>query len=285
VVLHVVWRHDIPAGISNRSGLVPTVALEASFPALPSRRTRNSNLNTCAGQAGRVKPLSDQLLERAGDDRFARKCRQFHQAMAPDGPGQVPVPGSDDGAGLFPEPAPFRRGSPAPAPRCLGTGPPGLPDPDYLVRQQALLLGTAGLLPSQRGAPVADDAGSTYIDRLEKEWVAYHPAPASGPVVWDLFRVRPGNRPLRRLVAMSYLLLRYRAAGLAAGVRQLVSQTSAVGHHLAADWKSPPAGTGRGTSISARLVTGLLRHYWGRPVPAIWCLMSCCPLPAPGTAV
>ncbi len=35
---------------------------------------------------------------------------------------------------------------------------------------------------------------------------------------WDTFKVRPGNLPVRRLAAMSYLLLRYREKGLLSGL-------------------------------------------------------------------
>ena len=82
-------------------------------------------------------------------------------------------------------------------------------DAECLARQQALLLGTAGLLPESKleGLPVS----SCLLQ-------------AMSPDAWHLFKVRPNNSPHRRIVAMSYLLLRYRQNGILKAVINMIKE-------------------------------------------------------------
>jgi hypothetical protein len=76
------------------------------------------------------------------------------------------------------------------------------------------MLGTAGLLPSQRHNGHQDNLEDAWIDTLEKLWASFHSIEAMPPNSWHLFRIRPNNFPIRRLVAMSYLIIRYRRKGM-----------------------------------------------------------------------
>jgi len=90
-----------------------------------------------------------------------------------------------------------------------------MPDEECLARQQALLLGTAGLLPSQRSNWHRENkSGAKRTDKLEKLWVSCHHRESMPNSAWHLFKVRPNNFPVRRLVAMSYLILRYQEKGI-----------------------------------------------------------------------
>ena len=68
------------------------------------------------------------------------------------------------------------------------------------VRLQALLMGTAGFLPSQRPAceysPCEDYA---YVQKLETAWETMPPVTVMDISVWQSFRMRPVNSPLRRI--------------------------------------------------------------------------------------
>jgi len=92
-------------------------------------------------------------------------------------------------------------------------------DPD------ALLLGTAGLLPSQRPeceySPFED---YDYVNKLEKVWEALQQIDIMDYRAWQFFRVRPANSPLRRIIGMSRLLQRYRERGLLLGLVALVRE-------------------------------------------------------------
>ena len=91
------------------------------------------------------------------------------------------------------------------------------------VRLQALLMGTAGFLPSQRPAceysPFEDYA---YVKKLETAWETMPPVAVMEISVWQSFRVRPVNSPLRRIAGMCLLLQRYRSKGLLQGLVDMV---------------------------------------------------------------
>ncbi len=79
---------------------------------------------------------------------------------------------------------------------------------------EAVLLGAAGLLPSQRPDLTPGDwATSEYIEDVERLWqssaLALSLAPEGMVQGWHWDRVRPANSPLRRLAAAARLLARY----------------------------------------------------------------------------
>jgi hypothetical protein len=108
-----------------------------------------------------------------------------------------------------------------------------------LALKQALLLGTAGLLPSQRWpgkfarGPVLSLSKEKEFQELEQIWQS------AGKKVktmkegdWNLSHIYPNNSPVRRIVAQSYLLERYCEGKLLAGILQLVKEAPMPkGHH------------------------------------------------------
>jgi hypothetical protein len=114
---------------------------------------------------------------------------------------------------------------------------PSLPDEDRLALCQAMLLGTAGLLPSQRGCP----ATGRWVKRLETIWYCYGKMPTMAANDWQSFKVRPGNLPVRRLAAAAYLLWRYRRPGMLAGLMGLLGGWSG----------GPPRGLEDGLVVAA----------------------------------
>jgi hypothetical protein len=93
------------------------------------------------------------------------------------------------------------------------------------LASEALLLGTAGLLPSQRPeceySPFED---YDYVNKLEKVWETMHRTDVMDYRAWQFFRVRPANSPLRRIVGINRLLQRYRENGLLHGLVALVRE-------------------------------------------------------------
>ncbi len=77
-----------------------------------------------------------------------------------------------------------------------------------LLEMQALLLGTAGLLPSQRR--LSGFSGEEEARMLERAW---HSLAGKGETMseddWRFSHIYPSNTPVRRIVAQSYLLERY----------------------------------------------------------------------------
>ncbi|MCJ7605255.1 MAG: DUF2851 family protein, partial [Dehalococcoidales bacterium] len=92
---------------------------------------------------------------------------------------------------------------------------PAADDETCLAAWQGLLLGTAGLLPSQRTLrPGGEIPAGGWAERLERAWSESGAVAALSEKDWHLSRVRPGNYPARRIAAISRLLLRHRNTGL-----------------------------------------------------------------------
>jgi len=70
------------------------------------------------------------------------------------------------------------------------------------IRGVAMLLGSAGLLPSQRGH---DGPLDTYVQDLEREF-GQRSLPSLSPSLWKLWGVRPENTPARRIAGAAALL-------------------------------------------------------------------------------
>jgi hypothetical protein len=90
--------------------------------------------------------------------------------------------------------------------------------------QQALLLGTAGLLPSQRSKQEQRFTPFEAIEELEQNWKTYGFISSMNENEWCFFRVRPANFPTRRIVALSYLLNKYRQSGITSSIINLFSK-------------------------------------------------------------
>jgi hypothetical protein len=160
------------------------------------------------------------ILDAAGNERFAIKTGQFEAAIARTSAGQALYEGIMGALGYAKNKLPMITLAGHVPLMVLESGISGsLSGIECLARQQALLLGTAGLLPSQSslgyltGRPI--DAWS---ERMEITWAASRRTAAMTKEDWHTFKVRPNNFPSRRIAAMSYLLLRYRKTGLMEGL-------------------------------------------------------------------
>jgi hypothetical protein len=93
---------------------------------------------------------------------------------------------------------------------------------DRIPVLQALLLGGAGLLPSQRG----ESKGLEVPSKLEEIWRSLNIENAMSYADWHFFRVHPRNFPTRRLLAAGHLFDRYLEQGLLQGVSDLVAEAN-----------------------------------------------------------
>jgi hypothetical protein len=100
-----------------------------------------------------------------------------------------------------------------------------------LALKQALLLGTAGLLPSQRWQGKL--AREKEVQELEQMWQsAGKKVKTMRESDWNFSHIYPNNSPVRRIVAQSYLLERYCEGKLLARILQLVKEAPLPkGHH------------------------------------------------------
>jgi hypothetical protein len=222
VVLHVALQEDTKVETLRQDGkVVPTVILNRA--SLPGKGNNPSGyLSPC--RAGKKKSKAGaklRLLEKAGMERFQLKAQRFSQEQADEDKEQSLYLGVMEALGFNKNGGQFLRlGRLFPlskAEEMIGGGK----REDSLRELQAALLGTAGLLPSQRGLlPVEDRC----VRDLEGIWAGRPGGPVMSGCEWELFRVRPGNSPIRRIMALSYLILRFQPKGWNQSLEELVMQ-------------------------------------------------------------
>ncbi len=237
VILHVVMWHNEGMVTNLQSGEeVPVLALD-KYVRSPIDRGHNfsgsaTSVNVpCSGVAQRLSAGAlAEFLDRAGEERFRAKTVAFQRDLVQIEAGQSLYQGIMGALGYSRNKVPFlelaRR---LPLHILESVTRDTVSDEEYLTRQQARLLGTAGLLPlphpdGSRGIM----SGVSRVEELESLWadVPHTAVMSSGD--WQLFRVRPNNSPVRRLMAMGHLLLRYREAGLLQGLVDTVKEAPVI---------------------------------------------------------
>ncbi len=261
VILHVVFDDDtgedtaLPGG-----GRAPVVALASwvarradelqrwiERPLLWREPCHDAVMRMGAGGAG-------SALDAEGDRRFAAKAARAREIVDAAGVEQALYEGLLEALGY---------GGNAPPMLALARLLPwarlrDLADGDEM-RMEALLLGSAGLLASQR-----DHRGPVepHVDALERAFARAR-LPSLPPGTWKLWGVRPENAPSRRVAAAAALLSRLREPSAllsiagAATVNEAVAPLliSASGYWLthydvcAAPCRMPPAFVGRSRAL------------------------------------
>ncbi len=225
VVLHVVFWHDAGIAAVLQNGTpVPTLALHKYLAGLPESPAGSAisapglDIPCRNALARRGMGFIGKLLDTAGAERFHAKASRFQAELTRDEAGQVLYEGIMGALGYAKNKLPFQELARRLPLRILeAVTRSGAATTAILRQQQALLLGTAGLLPSQSinsSWPVKDG----WVEQLEQAWAASQQPEAMVETDWHQFKVRPNNFPARRIAAVSYLILRYRRPGLLTGV-------------------------------------------------------------------
>jgi len=232
VILHVVMWHDCNSATLLKSGKpVPVLCLAKALRhqayLLPYQQL------PCSQILDRMdRQTLKKLLNAAGEERFKQKAMYFQAEIL--GPAlSAPSAGEEAGQVLF-------RG----IMRALGYAKNTKPFEELadrmplnfiesregLALKQALLLGTAGLLPSQRWQ--GKFAREKEVQELEQIWQSVgKKVKTMSESDWNLSHIYPNNFPVRRIIAQSYLLERYCAEKLLAGMLQLVKEALLPGGH------------------------------------------------------
>jgi len=232
VVLHVVmWNDTETATNLHNGGTVPTVALQKyiknpiSQPFSGIYPLTTLRMPCVKVMDGLTTSAVAEFLDTAGEDRFLAKAARFQADLALTEASQCLYQGIMGALGYSKNKIPFielARRLPLQALESITQGK--ISDEESLTRQQALLLGTAGLLPSQRPNWHQENKQDKLISELERLWASSHQTAAMSANAWQLFKVRPNNFPVRRLVAMSYLVHRYRSKGIFETVVNIISK-------------------------------------------------------------
>jgi len=217
IVLHVVWQRDSHSATRLQNGrVIPTIALEplVTRPVTELLKLHGSTPVSCPDNYLEVSALTT-LLTRAGLKRFRNKSTAFRRQMSKENAEEVLYRGMARALGYAQNAEPCQELSqrlPAAALKEYGQA--------SWLHRQALLLGHAGLLPSQRDRHIGDRTTT----RLERIWRSTGITDTMKSTDWCFFRVRPDNFPTRRLIALSHLLGRLGQSGLLSGILELVAQ-------------------------------------------------------------
>ncbi len=226
IALHVVMWHDYPSGIVLQDGkIIPTISLSPflAYPLNQLRRKiklldRYSSICPALKKQGKRKSLV-KLLNVAGKERFDIKTALMRKDLLEKEAEQVLFRNIARALGYDKNTVPFETLADRLTFRVLKEI-----KGKRNTYSQALILGTAGLLPSQRLGIKHRLIEGPEINELEVIWQSSSITAAMNKSDWCFFRVRPNNLPTRRLVALSYLVNRYCQLGLVQGVLNLVRE-------------------------------------------------------------
>ena len=191
----------------------PEARLVPSPTSLPCGKTINSLASDTLAQ----------LLDSAGEERFGDKASRFQAQLSRMEASQCLYQGIMVALGYAQNKLPMLKlASSLPLHRLQSVTGDKMSDQECLAQLQALLLGTAGLLPSQRYDRRQGYEDEGWLNQLEELWAVCGNTKAMSEDEWQLFKVRPNNFPPRRIAAMSYLILRYRKRGMVAEVVDMI---------------------------------------------------------------
>ena len=223
VVLHVVVWHDCRSPTLLQSGgRVPVLCLAEALRCQPYLLPHRL---ACFQILHRVDSRTlERLLDSAGEERLMEKAARFQNEILRHrltelGAGQALFRGITRALGYAKNTRPFEDLADRVPLDCIESTA-------GLIPKQALLLGAAGLLPSQRRP--RRRVRSKEVQELERTWrsAARH-IKAMSENDWTFSHIYPNNSPVRRIAALSYLLERYQETKLTAGILQLVRQAPA----------------------------------------------------------
>jgi hypothetical protein len=222
IVLHVVMFHDLlyPAVLQNGQ-IIPTVNLGRFITEpllLLAKDIHLSQLQfSCSNVKGYAREVLLSLLYSAGRKRFEGKAAAFSGLLIKGNPGQVLYSGIAKALGYAKNTTPFEKLA-----NLLPLATIESLRVDDEITLRALIIGSAGLLLSQQ-VPVRSIHDSE-ANVLERSWENFNITNTLKRSEWNLFRVRPYNSPVRRMVALSNLIAKYKQSGLFNGMLKMLFQ-------------------------------------------------------------
>ena len=232
-ILHVVmWRDTESVTYLQNGRGIPILALNKYLETTALQCTKTgypADFSTLPCYlAARALPMEKiaEMLDAAGRERFLAKAAAFRDGLCRDTPKQTLYRGIMGALGYAKNKLPFAElADRVPLHRLEAVAQQPLTEGQCLARQQALLLGTAGLLPSQQGIGHSAVTSKHQVEALERYWTEYGHSHRMSADSWCLVKVRPNNSPVRRIAGISYLLLRCRKEGILQEIVNLILET------------------------------------------------------------
>ncbi len=224
VILHVVYQNDTANSIMRENGLkVPTLALEDYV-----ENSNNTNLSSSIpcrnfGYRNNIGSITGSL-EKAGETRFFTRVAHFREVLTKERAGQTLYQAIMTALGYSKNKAAMAELASRMPLENLETDKSNS-DNEYLAQCQARLMGVAGLLPSQRNGQYHEiNHSDDWEVKLENLRADSGITSVMSVKDWNFFKVRPGNHPVRRIAAISHLLLRYRKTSLLVGLGEKLKE-------------------------------------------------------------
>ncbi len=221
VILHVVEWHDRHLATLRQDGKSVPVACLLHEPGQRARHLPCFQITRRRGKRNLGK-----LLAIAGEERFEQKAICFQASLQQGEAGQSLFQGMMRALGYSKNMEPFEELARRVPLSLIEKMEPG----ESLLLKQAWLLGTAGLLPSQRLQEKF--LKGKEVQGLEQIWQSVGKGiKTMKENVWHFSRVYPNNSPVRRIIAQSYILQRYYKRGLLREILQLAKETTLIAGH------------------------------------------------------
>ena len=252
VVLHVVLRTRGGCQTIQRSGMVAPVV---SIAGMASRLAGSEDRPPDSRVDEKPNGFEDfgEALDRAGDQRFFSRSRGYSLEIIGPSPDQVLYRALLEALGYAVNRKPFRELAER-APITVIMRLRDEPPLTRLMAIKAVLLHAAGLLSHVTAAEEA---------RQMKSLVKLLPSDGTmAESAWRLFRVRPVNHPVVRIVGVANLLERFMETGLTAGLASVVlsGDPAKVRRSLTVPGR---IGKGRAGDIAVNVVLPFLHAYAG----------------------
>ena len=219
IILHVVmWKQGELPVRSEAGGAVPTVVL-SKYVTLRELEYHDKYLQVpgCKMLNRLAANQIKNVLYAAGMERFKLKADRFLLAIKSQASEQVLYKGICRALGYSRNALSFERLS-----DCLPIGFILGNMKGNLTKKHAAIIGSAGLLPSQRPpgkSCILDETAQI----LEEEWRRMDVKTGNMNYTdWFFTPVRPGNHPVKRLAGLGYLINEYENIGLLEGLLRLI---------------------------------------------------------------
>ena len=193
VILHVALEQDRPGTALLQNGqTIPTIILKNNLNRYPHKAIP---LSSCQAASLRPDLLKKQLI-RAGEQRFFERAWRYQGELNQVEPGQSLYQGMLEALGYTKNKQPFLKLARR-VPLCIVEDMANAKgtEEEIIVRIQDVLCENAATLD------------------------------------WELYKVRPDNSPLRRIMALSHLLYRYRTSGWLTGLMSIIHRTPVKSAH------------------------------------------------------
>jgi len=207
----------------------------------------------CRSAGHRVSDLGE-ILDRYGLERFYVKSAFFETELILEEPSQVLYSGIMGALGYAKNKKPFQELARRLPLRVLESIVLEYPHANREHMLQALLLGGAGLLPSQSGRTIETMAE---VAELEAIWQSLGITETMTRADWHFFRMHPRNFPTRRLLGAAEILDRHRGNGLLTGITESIHKAQSGGGtaSIERDFAVPDLiGPGRAREIAVNVV-------------------------------